>query len=349
MQRSLILIVDDEPVNIRTLAGMLRDHYRLLVATSGASALKLLEQQSPDLMIVDIIMPEIDGLTLARSIRKMEHLDHSAIIFLTADSHQHTLNEAMSIGGSDYIIKPVDANMLTHRVANALRRVSKGPFQHLYEEARHIMQSYFESAEHHLLLSDVLEIADKLVTLLTAPSSHLSDFLDLLPKSYDDASHNINVAILAIMLGRTLNMSRRQLHDLGTAGILHDCGKTMIDRAILEKNSQLSWYEYTAVQEHARFSVEIAKRFGIRSTAILSAILYHHEKLDGSGYPEGISAAAIPQFAQILAVCDIFDALTTDRSFRERYSSFEALRLMKLEMSAQLNTTYIDTLIRMLR
>ena len=81
------------------------------------------------------------------------------------------------------------------------------------------------------------EVITRLVTLLTAPSSHLSDFLDLLPKSYDDASHNINVSILAIMLGRTLNMSYRQLHDLGTAGFLHDTGKIMIERAILEKNS----------------------------------------------------------------------------------------------------------------
>ena len=118
--------------------------------------------------VITIIMPEIDGLTLARSIRKQEQFDSSAIIFITADNHQQTLNEAMAIGGSDYILKPVDANMLLHRVSHALKRLSKEPFQHLYNEAQKLMQSYFESAEHHLQLSDVLEHVDRLVTLLTS-------------------------------------------------------------------------------------------------------------------------------------------------------------------------------------
>jgi HD-GYP domain-containing protein (c-di-GMP phosphodiesterase class II) len=149
-------------------------------------------------------------------------------------------------------------------------------------------------------------------------------------------------------LAKELNMTQHQLYAISLAALLHDIGNCAIQQDVLKKSTTLTLDEFELVQTHVKYSVMIAKSFGINDSKILTAIKSHHEKLDGSGYPERLEGNQIPVMAQIIAVCDIFDALTTDRSYRKKYSSFDALMLMKTTMHKQLNSRFIKHLIRIL-
>ncbi len=219
----------------------------------------------------------------------------------------------------------------------------------LYPAAVDMMACYFGTQSEELPLKYIEQYSDALITLLEEHTYDLEDFLVYMPDQYTDASHNVNVSLLSVLLGKELRLSNLQLKELAIAGILHDIGKLKIDQKILQKDVKLESDEFEVIQEHPVLSVEIAKYNGMVNPKVLQAIRYHHEKLDGSGYPEGISGNHIPLMAQILGTCDIFDALTTDRVFRARYSSFEALKLMKTEMAHQLNLKHVDTFIKLLK
>ncbi|MEA3374377.1 MAG: HD domain-containing protein [Campylobacterota bacterium] len=219
----------------------------------------------------------------------------------------------------------------------------------IYQTALSLMEAYFSAGNEEIMLKYIELYSDALIGIFDGSEYRLGEFLDDMPDSYDDASHNVNVSFLGVLLGRELGLSNLQLHELSIAGILHDIGKVRIDPKILNKDSSLDSDEFEAVQEHSVFSVEIAKYNGVSSANVLSAIRYHHEKLDGSGYPEGLEGNKIPLMAQMIGICDIFDALTTDHTFRARYSSFDALKLMKREMAQQLNGSYVNTFIKLLK
>jgi len=141
---------------------------------------------------------------------------------------------------------------------------------------------------------------------------------------------------------------KSELIDLAYAGLMHDIGKIRIDQMLLLKPSSLDDHEYELVQNHSGYGVEILQNNGIENQKILDAIRHHHEKLDGKGYPNQLRGKRIPKFARIIGMCDVFDALTTRRTYRMSYTSYEALILMKQEMADQFDPYYSETFIRLL-
>ena len=168
--------------------------------------------------------------------------------------------------------------------------------------------------------------------------------------SYDyyTYTHCVDVTIYSLSLGKTLRLSKAELEDLGTSAILHDIGKSKIDYDIVNKKGRLTDEEFTAMKQHPVFGYDIALENGITDERILSGIRHHHEKLDGYGYPDKLKKEDLTMFAQIIAVADIFDALTTKRSYKEAFTSFDALMLMKKEMSTQLNEQILSNFIKLL-
>lgn len=162
--------------------------------------------------------------------------------------------------------------------------------------------------------------------------------------------HSLHVAIYALALGYALKYSDAELMQLGVAALLHDVGLKKIDANIITKEAKLTTLENEIVQKHAKYSVEIIKQNKILDPYILNAVMYHHERYDGNGYPNGLKKDDISDFASIIAICDVFDALTSHRPHRKSLSSFEALKLMMKdsEMVNQFNQKYILLSLKML-
>ena len=150
---------------------------------------------------------------------------------------------------------------------------------------------------------------------------------------YYTHTHSLNVAIYTLSLGAYLKLDEQALNDLGHAGFLHDLGKRKIDVGIINKKGKLDTKEFKIMQAHSELGYKIAIKMGIKNEDILSGIRYHHEKMDGTGYPHGLKEKDIPFFARIVGLCDIFDALTSKRSYKNAMSTFDALLLVKTKMN----------------
>ena len=219
----------------------------------------------------------------------------------------------------------------------------------LYESATRILEQLFENPESLEALKESKEVVNSFIETALSDLSAVQSLMKITAHDYYTHTHSINVSIYTICLGTYLKLSKEVLSDLGTSALLHDIGKSQIDYEIINKNGALSDEEFTQMKYHAAFGYDIALNLGITDREILSGIRHHHEKMDGHGYPDGIEKKNISQFARIIGVCDLFDALTTKRSYKEPFSSFDALALMKSRMDTHLDMDVVNQFIMMLR
>lgn len=165
---------------------------------------------------------------------------------------------------------------------------------------------------------------------------------------YYTHTHSINVSVYTLSLGSYLGIEGNDLEVLGMAAILHDLGKSKVDYEIINKNGKLTDEEFAQMKHHPAFGHEIALKLNITDERVLTGIRHHHEKIEGGGYPDNLRGDQISQFARIIGVCDVFDALSTKRSYKDPMSSFESLLLMKQQMVGHLDMGMVDAFIRML-
>lgn len=219
----------------------------------------------------------------------------------------------------------------------------------VYGSVSEVVRSIFESADEKLPKEEIQMCVQYMIRCISSENKSIHAVLKIMPEEYTLHNHCTNVAIFSAMLGKTLRLSEEELGDLVFAALLHDIGKKRIAPSILCKTGYLEEGEYRIMQQHPLYGWEILKDNGVENNVILKGVLYHHEKMDGSGYPEKLHRKMIPRAARIIGLCDAFDALTTKRTFRANYTSFEALTLIKKEMSRQFDEEYTDTFIQLLR
>lgn len=219
----------------------------------------------------------------------------------------------------------------------------------VYSTSAKLMRYFFNSDGEKLNSEALNQCSTEIVDTLQTDVNVMPLVLQMLPNEYSVYQHSTNVAFFASIIGKTIHMSRKELIELTYAGLVHDIGKKRISSTLLAKPSRLEEDEYELIKNHSLYGYEILKMNGILAPNILNGVKYHHEKLDGSGYPEGLRGKMIPKGARILSMCDVFDALTTKRSFRKSYTSFEALHIMKREMSSQFDEHFVDIFIKMHR
>ena len=176
----------------------------------------------------------------------------------------------------------------------------------------------------------------------------ISSYIKIIEYDYYTHTHSLNVSIYAMCLGAELKFNEKELTALGRSALLHDLGKSKIDHDIVNKHGRLTDVEYHQMKHHPLLGYKIAINMGIDNQNILDGIKHHHEKLDGMGYPDKLKGDEITTFARIIAVCDVFDALTTRRSYKQAMSSFHALELMKTQMNTHLDMNLVNTFIKML-
>jgi len=193
------------------------------------------------------------------------------------------------------------------------------------------------------------EIVNTMVDIILQDDFTVSSFVSIMEYDYYTHTHSLNVSVYALCLGKEMKLNRNQLEELGTSALLHDLGKSKIDKSIINKNGKLTETEFKEVQKHPFYGWLLVKKMGISNKNILEGIRYHHEKMDGSGYPEALKGDQIHLYAKIISICDIFDALTTKRTYKEPVSTFDTLIMMKKEMSKQLDGAIINQFINIFK
>lgn len=291
-QTPTILIVDDIDLNRRLLKAVLKTaSYRILEAKRPSVALTLLERERVDLVVVDLVMPEMSGPDFCRQLRSDRKTQLLPILMTT--SVQGAENEVAGIesGADEFLIKPLQPTVVRTRIRAMLR--SKALVDSL-EEAESILFALARSVEHR----------DKYTGL-----------------------HCERLAIYSIALGQALGLPRQDQLALYRGGYLHDIGKISIPDVILFKRGLLTDEEWQTMRLHTIRGEEICRPMKTLAP-VLPIIRSHHERWDGSGYPDGISGEDIPLLSRIMQVADIYDALTTARPYKPAFSHQHAIEIM---------------------
>lgn len=293
-----ILIADDTAAHREICQEHLSNAgYDVTAFTNGFELVDAIDAYDPDLLLVDVNMPEMDGEAVCRRLRDLPRYAHLPIILVTAERGPAGKENALACGADDFLLMPVDPQELLARTRALLR-----------------LRTYRQDLEAReaivISFSQVLEAKDPYTR-----------------------GHSQRVGDLARGLARRLAWNRHDAENLYVAGLLHDIGKVAVPDRILHKPGRLDADELEILRSHPRRGWDMCRHLSSVAHA-LPAILYHHERLDGSGYPEGLAGDAIPIQARIMGVADAFDALTSDRPYRARLAMGRAFAILRQETEA---------------
>ncbi len=220
----------------------------------------------------------------------------------------------------------------------------------IYTQGKNLLNAWIvHKDEKTIPFIALMHLVDKLIQIINKERITLSHFNGFLDDTYSLATHLVKVSFFASIVAREIQLDLRDQENIALAAILHDIGKCDIDETLLEKPDLLSVSEFKMVQTHVDASVTFVKKSGLKNRVILNAIKEHHERLDGSGYPRKLKEPLLSQFGKIIAVCDVFDALITQKPYRAAYSTFNASSLLREEYKGKLDMSCINSLIKNLR
>ncbi len=218
----------------------------------------------------------------------------------------------------------------------------------LYEVNDQLFDIYLTNKENKIHLNCVEFIIHSIIYLIKYDHIFLKNTMPYFVNNDLVKNHSLHVAIYALSLGNTLRYNNDELLKIGVAALLHDVGLKKIDEDIINKKDLLNPEETNLVQKHSQYSVDITMQNKIHDPYIINAVMHHHERYDGSGYPNQLVQSEISDFASILAICDVFDAMTTKRPYRKHYSSFNALKMMMrdTDMVNKFNQKYLHLFLK---
>jgi len=304
--RRSILIVDDTPENIDVLKGILADQYSIRAATHGELAIKIARKQRPNLILLDVMMPGMDGYEVCRRLKADPATADIPVVFVTAKTETEDEQNGFDAGAIDYITKPVNPALVNARVKTHLALADQ---QHTCQQ-------------RVITRTRELEESQRAAILMLGEAGHYNDT--------DTGSHIWRMAAYAAALARAAQWPVERAALLQLAAPMHDTGKIGIPDSILKAPRKLDAEEWTIMKSHTRIGHRILNKsktplFQMAATIALS----HHERWDGSGYPEGLAAEQIPESARIVAIADVFDALTMRRPYKEPWSSDDAFATLR--------------------
>lgn len=202
----------------------------------------------------------------------------------------------------------------------------------IYSGASDAMKNLLREPESSTHLNEAIKIVDKAVDFVLSDSFSINALTEASSKDYHTCTHSVDTAIFALGFGAHLGLNKNDLYNLGQAALFHDIGKSRVDPAIIDKDGILTEDEFDQVKKHSLYGYFILKSHKITNQDVLNGVRYHHEKYDGSGYPDKLRGKEIPLFAQIIAMADVFSAISTQKSYRDALSSFDAINIMKNSM-----------------
>jgi putative two-component system response regulator len=313
---SRILLVEDESLLLEVMCNILEaEGYEVHPAANGKIALEILANFKPDLIISDIMMPEMDGFEFLASVRDMPNGITTPFLFLSALTGRADVNRARSLGVDDYLFKPFDAPELINAVRSRLDR-------------RRVVELFDTRAAHLqtvVMLANVIEARDPYT-----------------------AGHIERVRRLAINLAFALNWSTEDIAILEFGAILHDIGKIVVPGRVLKKIGPLDEEEWKLMRQHPEVGAKMLESVDHLKAAV-PYVLYHHEWWNGSGYPEGLSGLKIPREGRLLAIVDAFDAMTTNRPYHVSMSAKDGLEEIRENQGIYFDPDMVEVFIHSFR
>ncbi len=320
-----ILVVDDVETNVDILVAILGDDYDLSVALDGPSALEYVAEEPVDLILLDIMMPEMDGYEVCRQLKKNISTRSIPVIFVTAMGEVRDETKGFKLGAVDYITKPVSPPIVKARVSTQLA---------LYDQNRELERKVQERTAE--LNRTRLEIIRRL--------GRAAEF-----KDNETGLHVVRMSYYAKLIAQAAGFNDEHAELLLNAAPMHDIGKIGIPDNILRKPGKLDDEEWEMMRQHTKFGAEI---LGDQDSVLLQLAreiaLSHHEKWNGKGYPNGLAGAEIPLESRIVAIADVFDALTNERPYKKAWPIEEAVALIERESGEHFDPALVDAFLKAL-
>lgn len=321
--KNTILIVDDTIENIDVLNAILQDTYDIKAATNGKTALKIAEKMRPDIILLDIMMPEMDGYEVCRKLKANPLTSHIPVIFVTAMSDEQNEAKGFQVGAVDYVTKPISsvivkARLKTHLALSNQQKVLdfqvKEKTKELQDSRRDLVRRLGVAAEY---------------------------------KDNDTGLHVIRVGKYTEIMARELKLSEKEIEIVTLAAPMHDVGKIGIEDVILKKPGCLTEDEYQRMKQHTIIGEAILGKHSdklLSSAAIIAR--QHHERWNGCGYPDGMRGKDIHMYARIVSIVDVFDALTSQRTYKDKWSFQKAFDYIEEQSGIQFDPDLVKVFIR---
>jgi putative two-component system response regulator len=329
-----ILIIDDEPANIALLEDILdNEGYTNFKSTHDSrKALALYQEIRPDLVLLDLNMPYMDGFQVMEQLREFEKESYAPILVLTAQSNRNTRLRALAAGARDYIEKPFDITEVIQRISNMLE------IRLLHNQVRN----------HNQVLEDKVKVRTRELEETRREAilrlGRAAEYRD-----NETGMHVIRMSRLSAKLAQEIGLNDEECQLMLQASPMHDVGKIGIPDEILLKPGKLNDEEWEIMKKHPEIGAEILS--GSQSTVIqmaASIALTHQERWDGSGYPNKLRGEEIPLAGRIVAICDVFDALTSKRYYKEAFSVEKAMEIIQEGRGKDFEADLVDTFTRAL-
>lgn len=298
-KKPLIMLVDDDVLSSRVVIAMLREEFRVMPARSGKDALKQLESYIPELILLDVHMPELSGHDVIHALKENPKYADIPVIFLTSDEDEKTEVQGFSEGAIDFLKKPFRKGVSLQRI----RRILELSYlqKHLKQEVR--KQTAVAEKRRERVERISLQMIQALANTIDAKDSYTN-------------GHSTRVAKYSVKIAERMGYSGEKLEHLQYAALLHDIGKIGIPNEIINKTSRLTDEEYEIIKTHPGIGGKILEQISEISDISIGA-RWHHERFDGRGYPDALVGTDIPEMARIIGVADAYDAMTSNRSYRD--------------------------------
>ncbi|MBO6149249.1 MAG: response regulator [Lachnospiraceae bacterium] len=320
-----VIVVDDDETNLKVAGHILsKAHIRVTAMRSGERLLKYLqEMEVPDLILLDIMMPGMDGFETLSELKKLEKARNVPVIFLTADENEGTEARALLAGAVDFIKKPFVPEVLTLRVMHMI-------------DLDHLQKSMVEEVEKKTRENRRLfmQVVASLATAIDAKDTYTN-------------GHSERVAAYSREIARRYGYDGKRQEDIYMMGLLHDVGKLGIPDAIINKPAKLTQEEYDIIKTHPVLGAGILRNIK-DMPSLASGARWHHERYDGKGYPDGLFKESIPEEARIIAVADAYDAMTSYRSYRSLLSQEEVREEIEKGSGSQFDPRFARIMLDMI-
>ncbi len=320
-----ILVIDDDPVAQTSLGALLsKEPYTLVYAEGGEDGIKKARQIKPDVILLDMMMPDIDGFEVCRKIRECASIAEIPIVMITTLDDRASQLEGIEAGADGFMSKPYDRLELVIRL-KSITRLNR--YRKLAEQRNKIEEMHKE-----LLLS-----YDKTI-------EGWSQALDL--RDEETEGHTLRVAEKTLMLANMMGIADdEQMQDIWRGAMLHDVGKLGVPDEILLKPGKLTDAEWSIMRQHPQHAYRWMKDIPFLKEAVVVPYS-HHERWDGSGYPQGLKGEEIPLAARMFAVIDVWDAITSDRPYRKAFTREEAADHIKAGSGTHFDPNVVDVFLR---
>lgn len=326
-----IVITDDDPLNLKAATHILTQNgFMVDCLRSGEELLEYVDKIKPDLILLDIHMVGMDGFETIKRLHARSTSESVPVIFLTADDEEDTEAKALSLGATDFVKKPFVSSILLLRVRNSIElfRLQR----HLMDEVRKKTEEVVKEHERNERLS--LQVVQTIAGAIDAKDKYTN-------------GHSLRVAQYSREIARRAGYSKRAQNEIYMMGLLHDVGKIGIGDDIINKPSRLTVEEYDIIKTHPMVGFGILKNITELPMLAIGA-RWHHERYDGSGYPDGLKGNDIPEEARLIAVADAYDAMSSCRTYHESYDKEFVKNEFLKGRGVQFDPYFTDIMIEMI-